>query len=422
MSGVMAFATVTITIMSFLICMPPKVPKFVVVLSFIALTIGVFLLNTVTGHINNLPVPVGWPYIPLVLILFKGHYLQKLFLLFANLFISFSIILIFSMIFGFFVQYGSFMIFLMMIFAVFISFTIYIILVLKYGKQLLKKIFDSGSKKEWALYMISIFIIYYVQYILQRTHIQHSVFYFGMQIFMIWSFIILCYAIINTRSKAKEKYDAQFARNIISTGREYYQKINEQYDALRIMKHDYKFHLNTALAMLRRGEMEKSDEYLSGLQNQMEEREIDNFCSNPVINSLVAGYAVKCREAKIEFNVSINIPDDFKLSNYEMCIVLGNLLENAVEACQKLDISAGKTKQIKLAIKPQGEQLAVMVRNTYNGEAAKEGDKFISTKKSGADMEYGLGLQSVMAVLGSYGELFHIEHDSEWFSVYAVWK
>ena len=418
MSGVMALATITITSMSFIICLPRKFPIPVIIAAFVLLSAGLLLINQVTGHINNLPVPNGWPYIPLIIFMFKGHVFQKLFLLFANFFISFSIIIFFSMTFGFFVKYGSFQIFLMMTIAVFITFTIYIILMLKFGKQLLKRLFDSGSKKEWGLHMMNIFIIYYVQYILQRVHVENSVFYFGMQLFMIWSFIILCYSIINTHEKAKRKYEAENARDIITTGRDYYQKINEQYDALRIMKHDYKFHLNAALDMLRRGETEKSDAYLNGLKNQLEENELFVFCDNPVINSLVSDYAEKCKGLDIDFNAAFNIPENFNLSNYEMCIVLGNLLENAVEACQKLTAN----RQIKLIVKPQGEQLAVMVRNTYDGIVVKDGEKFISTKKNNEDRDYGLGLQSVMAVVDSYGEMFHIEYDSEWFNVFALWK
>jgi sensor histidine kinase regulating citrate/malate metabolism len=53
-----------------------------------------------------------------------------------------------------------------------------------------------------------------------------------------------------------------------------------------------------------------------------------------VINSLAADYALRCVEMEIKLDVSINIPKDFSVPNYEMCIVLGNLLENAVEACQ----------------------------------------------------------------------------------------
>ena len=418
MSAVMAVATIAITIMSFLICMPRRVPVFVIIISFMFFSAGLLLLNTVTGHINNLPVPNGWPFIPLVIILFKGNIFEKLFLLFANFFISFSIIIFFSMAFGFFVQYGSIEIFFMMIAAVFIAFTVYIIFVLKFVKRALEKIFGSGSKKEWALYMTSIFILYYSQFFLQRIHVPNNLFYFVAQIFLIWSFIILCYAIINTHEKTKQKYEADFARDIITTGREHYRKMNELYDALKVMKHDYKFHLNAALDMLHRGETEKSSEYLSGLQDQLKDNELLNFCDNPVINSLVADYARKCVRLHIDFNVSIKIPADFSLSNYEMCIVLGNLLENAVEACLKLEPE--NERQIKLVIKPQGEQLVIMVRNTYDGNVVKDGEKFVSTKKSKSGN--GIGLQSVMAVIGSYGEMFHIEHDSKWFNVFVVWK
>ncbi|MCL2245184.1 MAG: ATP-binding protein [Treponema sp.] len=420
MSSVMALATIAITIMSFLICMPRKTNVFVIIISFIVFTAGILLLNTVTGHINNLPVPNGWPFIPLVILFFKGHIFEKLFLLFANFFISFSIIIFFSMAFGFFVQYGSMQIFLMMIAAVFFAFTAYIIFVLKFGKRVLEKIFGSGSKKEWALYMISIFILYYSQFFLQRIHVQNNLFYFIAQIFLIWSFIILCYAIINTNEKTKQKYEADFARGIIATGRGHYKKMNELYDALKVMRHDYKFHLNAALEMLQRGETEKGSEYLSGLQNLLKDNDLHNFSDNPVINSLVADYAGKCDELKIDFNVSIKIPPDFSLSNYEMCIVLGNLLENAVEACLKLKPPSENERQIKLAIKPQGEQLAIMVRNTFDGNVVKDGEKYISTKEN--ESGTGIGLHSVMAVAGSYGEMFHIEHDSKWFNVFFVWK
>jgi CheY-like chemotaxis protein len=134
-------------------------------------------------------------------------------------------------------------------------------------------------------------------------------------------------------------------------------KINDQYDALRIMKHDYKHHLNTALGMIRRGEHKKGDEYLAGLQTEFSKYDLVNYCKNPVTNSLIAYYVGRCKETDIEFDVSISIPDDFSFPNYEMCIVLGNLLENAVEACQK--IKAGgqnrldeQGRRIELVIKP----------------------------------------------------------------------
>ena len=99
-----------------------------------------------------------------------------------------------------------------------------------------------------------------------------------------------------------------------------------------------------------------------------------------------------------------------------MCIVIGNLMENAVKACQKIEAN----RQIKLVIKPKGEQLALMVRNTYDGIVIKDGEKFISAKKD--EKNSGIGLESVAAVVKNYGEMLHIEHDSEWFNVYVLWK
>ena len=414
---VMSSFSVILAFMSFVICLPRKYPLPVVITVYTGYTVILLVINYFTNYIELLPLPPGWAYIPLVIILFKGHVLQKIFLLFSQLFISLAIILFFSMIFGFFLPYGSNEIFLLMLVTVIVFFTAYIVLMVKFGKHLLKRFFEGGSKAEWALYMIATLVVHTFLFVLWRIHEQGNVLHLFTLIFLVWSFIILCYAIINTHEKARRKYEADFAHDIIATGRDHYQKMNEQFDVLRIMKHDYKFHLNVALDMLRRGEIEKSDEYLKSLQNQLEEKDLPNYCNNPVINSLIADYSMKCRKLNIEFDVSISLMSDLSIPNYEMCIVLGNLLENAVEACQKLPPLAGKSRQIKLIIKPNGEQLAIKISNTFDGNVVMDGDKFVSTKADG-----GIGLESVAAVVKSYGEMFLIKHDSQWFNVFVLWR
>ena len=211
----------------------------------------------------------------------------------------------------------------------------------------------------------------------------------------------------------KKQYEADFARSIISSGRGHYQKMNEIYKDLQVMRHDYKFHLNTALDMLRNGEIEKSGEYLRGLQTKLEAKDLPHFCNNTVINSLIADYVQRCKKLDITFYISISLPDGFYIPNYEMCIALGNLLENAVEACLKLETD----RRIELVIMPQGAQLALMVRNTFNGKVNEDGNQLISTKKDG-----GIGLQSVRAVVQRYGESFVTEYDRQWFKAYILWK
>ncbi|MCL2230428.1 MAG: hypothetical protein FWC01_04980, partial [Treponema sp.] len=113
--SVMSLFSVVLGLMSFVICLPRKFPLSVIIAIYTVFTAMLLVLNYFTNYISILPIPPGWTYIPLVIILFKGHFLQKIFLLFSQLFISLAIILFFSMLYGFFFPYGSDEIFLFML-------------------------------------------------------------------------------------------------------------------------------------------------------------------------------------------------------------------------------------------------------------------------------------------------------------------
>jgi len=431
---IVPFFSVFTSVFILMFCLTYKKSFLFVINCFIVITLASGLINVsliFNGYFElneRIKIFQSFLYLPLIILLFKEMLFQRMFAFFMLMTVITFLRLLGITLADLFIPYGENICFLMLIIITFILYFIYAALVLKFGRKLIKKVFAYGHAREWILYFISAaaswLILEYIPPLFQSDLIMAL----SVMFFVMWSFVILLFAIVNTHEKMKQKYEADFAHDIISTGREHYRKMNEQYDVLKVMRHDYKFHLNTALDMLRRGETEKSDEYLRGLQNQLEEKELLNFCENPVINSLIADYAGKCRGLNIDFNVSIKIPRDFIIQNYEICIVLGNLLENAVEACKKLD--PAEERQIKLVVKPQEEQLAIMVRNTYNGEVIKDGEKFVSTKDSAvydgaahvSNHICGIGLESVMAVAGSYGGMFHVKHDSKWFNVFVVWK
>ena len=418
---IVPFFSVVTSVFVLMFCLTRKKSLFFVITSFAIITAASGIINItliLNGYFDlndKIKIFQSFFYLPLIILLFKEMLFQRLFAFFMLMTIISFLRLLGITLAGLFIPYGENLNYLMLIIITFILYFIYIILVLKFGRKLFKKVFAYGHAKEWILYLLSAaaswLILEYLPPLFQSNLIMALVVMF----FIMWSFIILIFAIINTHERMKQKYEANFARDIISTGRDHYHKINEQFDALRVMRHDYKFHLKTALDMLKNGDLDKSREYLYGLHEQIENKELPNFCSNVVINSLVSDYARKCKEMNIDFNVSISIPPDFTVMNYEMCIVLGNLLENAVEACRKLE----NKRQIKLVLKPKGKQLILMVRNTFNGEVVLDGDKFVSTK---SDDNTGIGLESVMAVVDHFGEMYRINYDSEFFSVFVLWK
>ena len=96
-----------------------------------------------------------------------------------------------------------------------------------------------------------------------------------------------------------------------------------------------------------------------------------------------------------------------------MCIVLGNLLENAVEATTKLNNDRG----IGLKINTQNDHLAVIVKNSFKEPITGNGDFPVSSKKNG-----GLGLRSVQAVATRYGGDLMTEWEGRTFTAYVLLK
>lgn len=211
----------------------------------------------------------------------------------------------------------------------------------------------------------------------------------------------------------KERYEAEFARGIVATGREHYQKMNEMYDKLRILRHDYKYHLNATRRMLHAGDAQGADEYLTGIEEKLSGYAFQSFCANHVINALVADYAERCEKLQIRFDVSLSMSEPLGVPDYDLCIILGNLLENAVNACEKL--SQGRT--IRLETQSTRNQLLFMVKNSFDGNVSHKDGVPFSKKDNG-----GFGLRSVKEVIDGHGGDILFEWDNNCFTVYVAVK
>jgi sensor histidine kinase regulating citrate/malate metabolism len=264
----------------------------------------------------------------------------------------------------------------------------------------------------WALYSFGAVFSFAV---LITTQIAPgSIWYMlSLMFFIFWSFIVLYFAIINSNEKILHKYEAELAKGIISSGNDHFRKMNEMHETLRILRHDYKYHLDTIGELLNTHRGREAEKYLINIQKQMTEKELPGFCSNSILNALLASYAERCARLDIQYDVRISMPDTITVSNYDMCIILGNLLENAVYACELYN---GKRK-IELVINAQYANLAVMVKNNYSGKITRGGNRLASKKING-----GIGLQSVQTAAARYGGELMTEWDDATFSASVLMK
>ena len=351
----------------------------------------------------------GFAHIPLYILLSKGDIFQRLVVLtFTMVCIGFQLAMASAVSAIFLVpESDGFWLLMVILFAV--MYTIYTLFIFKYSRNVFGKLLSNGNRREWVLYIIgAVFTYTSISIIIAVTSGGFRIILLS---FAFWSFFILCFAIINTNEKAKQRFDTEMAHEIISSGREHYQKMSELQQTLQIQRHDYKYHLITVNQMLLSGDRDNAADYLSNLEKQFSKSELPRFCTNTVINALLVGYAERCKKLNIRLQISITLPDPLTVPDYDICIILGNLLENAMNVCTKLN----NGRIIDLSLGFQGRQLCIVADNPF-GHNLAYGDRQQVVEESNDE----LIINSIRAVTIRYSGEFETTWNEKSFTAYVL--
>lgn len=118
---------------------------------------------------------------------------------------------------------------------------------------------------------------------------------------------------------------------------------------------------------------------------------------NIVIDSLLGYWYVTAQKKGIDFSLDIKIPMKMEFKGADICLILGNLLENAVEAAERVK----KKKYIKIQMKYDKGNLLIFLMNSYQGRLIKMKDERLKSTKSDAG-NHGVGLPSVYRAAAKY--------------------
>ena len=152
---------------------------------------------------------------------------------------------------------------------------------------------------------------------------------------------------VSIYQKAKSEKEELAAQNQAAALQLKSQKeISAVYEQMRALKHDMKSHLYTVAGLLEMGEYQKAQEYIGQIEEKTAEGDFTKT-QNPVIDALLAGKGALARKEKIQVEVSAALKTELLIRDSDLTIVLGNLYDNAVEACMKIatadkDVTADK--------------------------------------------------------------------------------
>ena len=169
----------------------------------------------------------------------------------------------------------------------------------------------------------------------------------------------------------------------------------------KAVRHDQRHHDRVVLEYLERGDVDSAKEYLGAHERSILEDGLESWCSNPLLDALLRLASRNCRRNRIEFSVDVRIAAETAINDIDFVSVVGNLLENAIEAAVK-----SSKPQVAIAIKLSNGRLLIEIRNTFSPPLFWRSDRLESTKKGG-----GIGLDSVHMILERNGGLLQQEVD-----------
>lgn len=177
------------------------------------------------------------------------------------------------------------------------------------------------------------------------------------------------------------------------------QRINEARQA----KHDLRHHTHLIREYLRSGKFQELEAYLDHYTSTLPEAQSLVYCRNYAVNTLLNYYCQQAKSRGVEMDVFVQLPEKIHLPETTLSVVLGNLLENAIEACEGMD--AGK-RRITVRGKATMGSVFFEITNPYKGALQKtKTGAFLSTKSS----DRGLGLESVAALAKAHGGMLELD-------------
>lgn len=189
-----------------------------------------------------------------------------------------------------------------------------------------------------------------------------------------------------------------------------YENLQTKITEARRARHDVRHHISLLQKYMQEQDYEALAEYLQQYQKSIPDDVSISYCENVAVNAVLLYFAQVAKNEEIEYEVRVSLPKETGMEDADLSVLFGNLLENALDACEaerknlweKQKTQSGTSVQeMKVVINAsqKGQALCVTVDNTFWGKLRKDREgRLLSTKHRGN----GMGTESVKAIAEKY--------------------
>lgn len=202
--------------------------------------------------------------------------------------------------------------------------------------------------------------------------------------------------IMGIRLYIRRCVEQQIARYQNDLTEKHCREVDNLYRQTRGWRHDFKNHLQTMQAYLEMGETQQLQNYLQELTEDYNTIDIALRTGNSMLDAILNSKLSIIRAKDIRVDVTAEVPARIPVSDVDLSVMIGNLLDNAMEACLKVP---RERRFIRLYIARAKENLYIYVMNAADGSYRRQGGRYLSTKPLDS---HGFGLQRIDKVIKKY--------------------
>jgi signal transduction histidine kinase len=228
---------------------------------------------------------------------------------------------------------------------------------------------------------------------------------------LLFSNLIVFYLFENSVKASEYRHSLALLKQQVELQNKFYSEQKESIETTRRRLHDVKNAVIYLELLIREKRMQELEEFVRCYRQEIDRSGSIQFTGNSIFDAVLYQKYSAARSQGIDVRVFADIPPSISIEPNDICSVLGNALDNAIEACQRLPAGAdagfaagGRTIEVK--INCERGYLRISVKNPFVQPLQMENDGYLSAKSD--PQNHGLGIRSMEAVAQKYNGNLHI--------------
>ncbi|MCM1253382.1 MAG: GHKL domain-containing protein [Clostridium sp.] len=185
----------------------------------------------------------------------------------------------------------------------------------------------------------------------------------------------------------------------------HYSEVDTMYRRMRGWRHDYHNHIQTLKAYMSLSQYEETMQYLNRLEADLANVDTLLKTGNVMVDAILNSKLTLMQERHIPVDATAAVPENISIPDIDLSVIIGNLLDNAMEACMQLP---EKERFIRIYIDVIKKQLYISVTNSMPEQVKKREERFSTSKGNG----HGLGLFRIDSIVNKHGGYVNRQTDS----------